>query len=638
MKKRLLAVFLLGMLLLGMVPAEAAVVSTTEATGGKDNIYVVGNPDWYPFEYYDRETEQYEGILPEVLERISERSGLQFTYILAGEEDHRFDLAKNGQAEMISGCAETEQGIEANGLRKSPPILTLTQEGERISPCFAFTEIADAQLIRKIETALGAISGQELAEITAGFMMTHGKQALPADVFRIGVVIFAAMAILLLILLLRLRYYRKSNVPQEWYDQTTGIGNKLYFAERFEKDIPNEYRGLYGVFFIGFDLTRANQYYGEAAVDAQLCFAAETLTQHAKDREIVARVNGGIVVTRPSSNEREAEEWMRQTLEELNRYTERYGKDYHPDFYGGIYMLHPADRDHEEVLFSVRQGYQTAVSKGIPYAFSRREQLEKENEKLQLKKQIMEAIRNREFCMFLQFIVSGKTGEIVSAEALSRWAHPKRGLLYPGKYIELMEEEKTISELDFYLFEEACKQLEQWQKEGQSMHLTCNFARITIGQKNFFQRLQKIAERYVFDHGSLILEITEDTVEDSRKTAFQNISRCKEMGFGIALDDVGSGYTFFSDLRDYPIDVVKIDRSILNSAIDGRGTALLKGMIALAHSLQMKVLCEGVETEGQVKLLQQLDCDYIQGYYFYRALPLQEAERVLREQVRRQNP
>lgn len=455
MKKSISAVFLLGMLLLGTVSAEAAVGFTTEATGGKDNIYVVGNPDWYPFEYYDRETEQYEGILPEVLERISERSGLEFTYILAGEEDQRFSLAKNGQAEMISGCAETEQEIEENGLRKSPPILTLTHVGESISPCFAFTEIADEQLIQRIETALGEISGRELAEITAGFMMTHGKQALPSELLKVGVGVFVAMAVLLLILLLRLRYYRKSNVPQEWYDQTTGIGNKLYFAERFEKDIPNEYRGLYSVFFIGFDLTRANQYYGEAAVDAQLCFAAENLTRHAEDREIVARVNGGIVVARPGSNEQEAEKWMQKTLERLNRYMEKYGTDYCPDFHGGIYMLYPSDRDYEAALFNVRQGYQRAVSRDIPYAFSRREQLEKENEKLQLKKQIMEAIRNREFCMFLQFIVSGKTGEIVSAEALSRWDHPKRGLLYPGKYIELMEEEKTIAELDFYLFEEA---------------------------------------------------------------------------------------------------------------------------------------------------------------------------------------
>ena len=120
-------------------------------------------------------------------------------------------------------------------------------------------------------------------------------------------------------------------------------------------------------------------------------------------------------------------------------------------------------------------------------------------------------------------------------------------------------------------------------------------------------------------------------MESDKKTAFENISRCKALGFRIALDDAGNGYTSFSDLRDYPIDIVKIDRSILDSAVNQRGVALLKGMIALVHSLQMEVLCEGVETSQQAELLRQLGCDYMQGYYFCRALPREEANRFLRK-------
>ena len=120
-------------------------------------------------------------------------------------------------------------------------------------------------------------------------------------------------------------------------------------------------------------------------------------------------------------------------------------------------------------------------------------------------------------------------------------------------------------------------------------------------------------------------------MENNKEIAFNNVSRCKELGFRIALDDAGSGYTSFSDLRDYPIDIVKIDRTILNSAINPRGIALLEGMIALAHSLKMEVLCEGVETAEQKELLLRLGCDYMQGYYFYRALPQEEANRFLNE-------
>ena len=118
-------------------------------------------------------------------------------------------------------------------------------------------------------------------------------------------------------------------------------------------------------------------------------------------------------------------------------------------------------------------------------------------------------------------------------------------------------------------------------------------------------------------------------METNKQVAFGNISRCKDLGFRIALDDAGSGYTSFADLRDYPIDLVKIDRSILNSVTMPRGAALLRGVTALAHNLDMRVLCEGAETQEQANMLRDIGCDYIQGYYFYHPLPLKEIERIL---------
>lgn len=293
----------------------------------------------------------------------------------------------------------------------------------------------------------------------------------------------------------------------------------------------------------------------------------------------------------------------------------------------------------ESSFLKYAAGWMKSMPQAVLHAWKRlhtkrkAEAAPEQEEQVQLKRQTIKGLRNREFKMYLQFIVDGKTEEIIGAEALSRWAHPQKGLLPPGKYIRLMETEKIIAELDFYLFEEVCRQLEKWQREGRSLRLSCNFTRITIGYETFLPKLKKIAGQYDFDHERLVIEITEDVMEDNKEKAFENISRCKEMGFGIALDDAGSGYTSFSDLREYPIDVVKIDRSILQGAATERGAALLKGMIALVHCMEMKVLCEGVETEEQAALLRRLDCDYIQGYYFYRALPRKEAERILREQT-----
>lgn len=612
------------------LPAGAVVLSTPESAGGADSVYVAGNPDWYPIEYYDPDTGCYEGVLPALLEEIGERTGLNFTYICAGKEDQRFRLAQNGQVELASGCAPDDLVLREAGVTAGEAILTVPQEGEELEVCFAYTKIAGDHLADAVESALGEISQQEIAGLAVSFVVEHPSRTYPKWIFIVEFAVILILAIVIAVLALCLHRYRKASVRDDRYDVVTGIGNKAYFAEHFEKYIPDRYRGLYCVVFIGFDITRVNQYYGEAEAEDQLRFAANELMLSTADNEIAARVSGGgFAVARPSNSEQEAGAWAEELLSRLNRYTEKYGKDYCPDFHAGIYMLQPSDRDCENVLFNARQGYQRAVASNAACAFSHPELLRQESEKLQLKKQTLEAVQNREFRMFLQFIVRGKSGEIVSAEALSRWDHPQKGLLYPGSYIKLMESEKTIAELDFYIFEEACKQLERWQKQGRRLSVSCNFTRITIDHESFIPQLQRIADQYFFERSGLVIEITEDAMENNKEAAFTNVSRCKALGFRIALDDAGSGYTSFSDLRDYPIDIVKIDQSILNAAVNERGIALLKGMIALAHSLQMEVLCEGVETAAQADLLRRLECDYIQGYYFYRALPKEEADRLL---------
>lgn len=611
-----------------MSPAAAsAVVSTPEATGAVDSVYVAGNPDWYPIEYYNADNECYEGILPALLERIGAQTGLKFTYIHAGSADQRLRLAQNGQVEMVSGCALGSPELQAHGLTAGSVVLSIPQEGQMVDVCFAFTGIAKDSLIDTMERALQEVSQQEIAEIAISFMMEHSNSAFPTWVVVVTIILFVMLVTAIVVLSLRLHKHKKAAAKDDQYDFVTGIGNKAHFTEYFNKYIPDQYRSLYCVVFIGFDIARVNHYYGEAAAEDQLRFTANELLLGTADNEIAARVSGGgFAVARPSSSEQEAQTWTQEQLSRLNRYTEKYGKDYHPDFHAGIYMLQPSDRDCETVLFNAQQGYQRAVNGNLPYAFAHVELLKHGTEQLQLKKQTLEALQLREFQMFLQFVVRAEDGKIVSAEALSRWNHPQKGLLYPGSYIELMESEGTISELDFYIFEAACRQLEFWKRQGWDLSISCNFTRITIDHKDFIPQLKKISDRYAFSHSSLVIEITEDTMEKDKEMAFANISKCKALGFRIALDDTGSGYTSFSDLRDYPIDIVKIDRSILNAAVNPRGISLLKGMITLAHSLQMEVLCEGVETAAQKELLCQLGCDHLQGYYFYRALPKDQCQ------------
>jgi len=240
---------------------------------------------------------------------------------------------------------------------------------------------------------------------------------------------------------------------------------------------------------------------------------------------------------------------------------------------------------------------------------------------------ILSGLKNNEFKMYLQFIVDSKTKKIISAEALSRWDSPQNGITGPGNYIGHMESAGIISRHDFYMFERACHQLEQWSEtEYKDISISCNFTRITLSEENFIDNLKMISEKYCFDKRKLAIEITEDAIEKDREIAQRNVMLCKELGFRIYLDDLGSGYTSLANLCDYPIDVVKIDRDILLKTNTPRGKALFSGIVALAHSLNLPVICEGVETEEQNELIVESGCDYIQGWYYSKALPLEECK------------
>ena len=256
------------------------------------------------------------------------------------------------------------------------------------------------------------------------------------------------------------------------------------------------------------------------------------------------------------------------------------------------------------------------------------------DEKLLLEK-IHEGFDNEEFKMYLQFTVDSKTKHIVAAEALSRWETTDGEIVFPGKYIGLMEKSGLIISLDYYMLDAACKKLSVWKDTDLcDITISCNFTRITISEKDFVDKIKAIADKYEFDRSKLIIEITEDSIEKNLDVAMANILKAKELGFRIALDDIGRGYTSLINLCEYPIDIVKLDRDILLSTDRPKGKELFHGIVSLAQTLNLKVVCEGVETEAQNDLVCNSACDFIQGWYYSKAMAEPQAENFAREYAR----
>lgn len=237
-----------------------------------------------------------------------------------------------------------------------------------------------------------------------------------------------------------------------------------------------------------------------------------------------------------------------------------------------------------------------------------------------------------EFRLFYQPQVNCHSGEVNGFEALIRWQHPERGLIFPGDFIDLAESTGLITPIGEWVIKEAFTQLAKWKEQGQG-HLTVS---INLSPRHFLHPklpayLVKCAEEAEVNTQNLMLEITENVALENQGAVKRRIKQLIDFGFAISIDDFGTGYSAFIYLQHFAIQEIKIDRQFISTMeIDPKSSVIIKTIIHLAKMLGLRTVAEGVETIGQWKILQEMGCDEIQGFYFSKALPVDEINEMLR--------
>lgn len=626
MKKTLIVLALMcAHTLLSPAWACAQVTATPESTAGSA-VYIAGNPDLYPVEYYDPDAKCYRGILPELYAEISESTGLEFAYIRAGAQNSQQRLAKNGQAELISAHVRGE--IDA--LSDEYSLLRFARDGEEVEVCIGFTRIAAPQTVSAILEQIERTPQGRLLGLSVSEAAKH-QASKPSLLLYLAIGALACATIALLALLLRGRKKTRVRQQRQMIDPLTGMGNEEYFRQSFEALVSPAAYSLYYVAHIAIDPQRIEKYAGTSQMENIQRYAADALSSFVKSGDFSARIaDCAFAFGFQSLTQDQAAQRIQEMLDALNADSGQMFTAYRTSFHAGVFHLDSANISCETALSNARQGYNYALQKKIPLAFGDDRILNRNAFVARLQSKLLDAIQGDQFRMYMQFVVDARTGEVCGAEVLSRWQNPSEGLLSPAHYIESLMTAGLIDRLDFYIFEQACRQLERWKDEGaRPFWLSCNFTRMTVSSGDFLKEFEEVVRRYSFDHKKLIIELTEDSLADNKALAYQNILACKNAGFQIALDDLGSGYSSFSDLCDYPVDVIKIDRHIVAKSVTDRGNALLRGISKLAHDLGIKVLCEGVESERENANALGAECDYIQGYFYSRVLPQEEADGFL---------
>lgn len=595
----------------------------------KEVIYAAGNPDAYPIEYYDKDTESYQGLIPQLLAQFAEEHGCELRYYDDGEKDQREQLAQNRQVDIISGCVGTEQFSHTE--KEKLVVLKSEQNGETVTYALMVSDVAPKDLNRELKSFLSGISQETktgmLVESAAD--RTDGWEvAVPALISLALVIVFLFAALAAVIRKYRRRL--KSMELSREVDGVTGLGNLEYLRRCFDGFLNDKNRILYTMFYFYEDTEKMENRSGRAETREFIRYTASVLQEYTSDTDILARVGEhGFALLRQSAGREEEEQWFQPILPRIQDFAREQGIS--AGIAAGIYSLKADDRDLNVILSNAGQSAQIAYKAKEPYKLCTDEVLRRFAEEQRLQSEIRKGLEREEFQLYIQFYVDAHTYRIVGGEALSRWEHPQRGLLYPGQYIPLMEREELIDRLDYYTLDKVCRLLEDLQNTGiEDFFISCNFSRGTFSAEDFACRCEEVIKKYRFPRELLIFEITESYAVKNADVMKRNIKAIKEMGVSIALDDFGEGFTSFFDIQEYPLDGLKLDKQLIDNLGTNPGDSILRAMIWVGHQLGMTVLAEGVETEDQLRLLQEMACDVLQGYYFHHPIPDRDAEEKLK--------
>lgn len=304
--------------------------------------------------------------------------------------------------------------------------------------------------------------------------------------------------------------------------------------------------------------------------------------------------------------------------------------------------LFPKDADTTDTLMK-HAGAATAYAKEKGrdcYQFFSAEINAAAKQRMNLEHSLRRVLERNELDLYYQPKISALTGDIKGAEALLRWRHPQRGFIPPYEFIPVAEASGMITQIGEWVLHRACEQNVQWQQKGLTgLSMSVNVSAQQFRDNKFPAIVQKVLSDTGMDPELLVLEITEGVLMGDRDRIGDLLFKIKTIGALLSIDDFGTGYSSLSYLKAFPIDELKIDRSfIVDTPTDGDSAAIVRTIVAMARSLDLQVVAEGVEEEAQVQFLRELSCDQIQGYYFAKPMPAEEFEAFCLERMGNSRP
>lgn len=404
----------------------------------------------------------------------------------------------------------------------------------------------------------------------------------------------------------RIRHFRR-NVNQLLFSSTREIG------------------------FIQFDIRKfkiINDLYGEKFGDEILNFVEKQLGETCHENQFFVNLRSDVfMVVMEYDSEEELVSFIRLLEQKISSF-----KSVKLQMAYGVYSVDDRNMEMRQMEDRASMARKTAKQNLLSNVLFYKEQFKESlyNRKF-IEENMQAAISEKQFKMYLQPKYSITKNEIIGAEALVRWQHPERGMIYPNEFIPIIEENGFIKEVDYYIWEEVCRFIQSCMRANVSCcPISVNVSRVHLHDDDCIQILSQLVKKYEIPKKLLELEITE-TIDDPQvsKKALQ----LKEVGYTLLMDDFGSGYSSLNILLETPFDMIKLDKKFVeNMMVSSKGRIILEQVVMMANQLKLGILAEGVETKEQIEQLRRMGCDQVQGFYYARPMPNETFFTLLQKQ------
>ncbi len=422
-----------------------------------------------------------------------------------------------------------------------------------------------------------------------------------------------------------------------YYDFLTGIPNRVSLHEKLEQILRDSDKTPTVLYYLDIDnFKHINDTLGHDYGDNLLKQVAETLGSIETEQYCVYRVGGDefAVLLENISLRDEAAAWAERIHSMLCQSWTILDCEIYVSVSIGVTMMPMDGWDQKKILKNADTAMYSAKAAGKNgFQMFREEMLLKVTRRMALEADLRRALTRDEFRLFYQPCIRLSDGELLGVEALIRWTHPAKGMIAPSEFIPIAEETGLIKKVGHWVLEEACRQSRRWKEQGlPEIPIAINVSGIQLEDDDFVHDMKAMLKEYEIAPTGLQIEITESCVIKSMEEGIPRLNEMKKMGIHVLLDDFGTGYSSLHYLLNLPVNVVKIDKSFIDSIVmKPKSNLIINDIISIAHKSSMYVIAEGVETKEQFEYLKEENCDAMQGYYKCKPLPVKEFDEWLHQ-------